>query len=239
MRRTDALLGALLLCVAGCAPAEKREPIVVGEVRLLAASPRGWEHVDNGGRHEFRRVDMKMVLWEAGIATPESLAGALSGARAPLIAGRTDEALDRVRSRRDAALRVLDLDELRDFWRQWNLVAHDPTRTAELPEALDSLIARTARMPAVEPAEYARWAAMRSLDTSRHQIKSVAQVPEGRLAWWQATTWNRVSHTDPRMVAVAIVSGRLIVLESGMLLEPEAQFAFDALLASLEPVDSR
>jgi hypothetical protein len=238
MRRTDALLLLVLALAATCAPADRRVSIRVGEVQLLAALPPKWDHVDNGGRHEFHRGDMHMALWDAGIATPDSLASALSSAREPFLAGRTKEGLDRVRSRRDAAIAVLDLNEKRDFWRKWNRVAYDHSRTAELPAALDSLIAHAASMPPVDGASYARWVASRQLDTLRYQIRSVARVPEGELDWWQASTWSTVTHQYPRMVAVSIVRGRLIVLESGLLLEPESQYAFDALLASLAPAPS-
>ena len=239
MRRTEALLVCALVFAAGCARSDRRVTIQVGEVSLRAALPEGWDHVDNGGRHEFHRVDMHMALWEAGIATPESLASALAVAREPFLAGRTEEGLARVRARRDAAIAALDLDEKRDFWRKWNLVAYDRTRTAELPEALDSLIAYAANMAPVDEATYARWAVSRKVDTVRYQIRSVARVPEGHLEWWQANTWSRVSHSDPRFLAVSIVQGRLLVLESGLLLEPEAQYAFDALLASLAEAPSR
>ena len=235
MRRAEYVVAAVLL-VGGCARGERPVALAVGAVQLEAVLPRGWEHIDNGGHHEFRRGDMRMTLTEDGIATPESLASALRATRALLVDGRVEEAIARLSNRSDPVLAARDYKESAAFWRDWNSAAYGPFRwdASALTRELDGLTMRALALSPLEGTALATWAVAQRLDTLRYQIQSIAPAAGADSTWWLAHTWSRVSHTDRRQLACATVAGRLVVLDSGMLIEPAAERTFAELLASLE-----
>jgi hypothetical protein len=229
-------LAALLL--AGCARGPAPITVNVGEARVHLQVPVGWEHVDNGGRHEFRNGDVRMTLEDEGIATPESLVTHIRGAHALLAEGRTREVIDRLSSREDPVLAARARHDMAGFWREWNAVAYDPTRRggAPLAPALDQLAERAAALPPIDGHTYALFTVTQELDTSRQQVERIAPVTSDSSGWWVARTYRRVDHTNPRWFASRIVDGRLIQLDSGPYLPPDAQKAFEALMRSITPV---
>jgi hypothetical protein len=232
---------ALAALLAGCSPGPKPVVVDVGEVRVKLVPPRGWEHVDNGGRHEFRSGDVRMTLEDEGVATPESLAGRFRSARTELEAGRDREAIERLSERDDPVLTARDRDVLATFWREWNSVAYDPTRRspAQLTPVLDQLIERAGELSPIDGRTYAMWTVVQELDTTRFQIAGIAPVTGDSSAWWLARTWTRVAHTFPRRFASRVVDGRLLLLDSGSYLPPEAEKVFDDLVSTIEPADER
>jgi hypothetical protein len=240
MPRTERALATACLLLFGCARAERPVTLAVGEVRVSLVPPAGWEHVDQGGRHEFRRGDMRISLVDEGLATPEALASACSGLRQLLETGREREALERLPGRGAPVLAARDRDARAKFWRDWTTVATDPSRRTahHLAPALEALIVRAADLPPLDGRTFARWVVARELDTLRYQVQSLAPAPAGDSAWWVARTWNRVSHLEPRRFAARAVEGRLLVLDSGAHLPPEGEAAYEALLTSIEFPDA-
>jgi hypothetical protein len=233
-------VGLLLACVllADCQQAPRPIVVNVGEARVQLLLPRGFEHVDNGGRHEFRSGDVRITLEDEGIATPESLASKFRAARAVLEKGRDREAIERLSDRDDPILAARDREDLAAFWREWNSVAYDPTRRTgvHLAPALDGLIERATSLRPIDGHTFAMFTVLQELDTMRFQISRIAPVKDST-SWWEARTWTRVAHTSPRRFASRIVDGRLILLDSGNYLTPEAETAFDELLSSIEPAE--
>jgi hypothetical protein len=238
MRRTDVTRAVACVLLAGCAPAERPVSLSVGQVQVRLVPPRGWEHVDNGGRHEFRRGDMRMSLVDEGAATPEALASTFGEVRALLRSGREREAIQKLSDRGDPVLAARDRRTRESFWRDWNTVAYDPSkRTAfELEPALEALIARASELPPLDGQAFARWVVAKELDTLRYQIEGVAPAGEEGSSWWVARTWTRLAHTYPRRFAARAVQGRLLVLDSGSHMPAEGEAAFEALLESIRPV---
>ena len=120
-----------VLLLASCAEAPRHVTVNVGAARVRFIVPRGYEHVDNGGRHEFRNGDVRITLEDEGIATPESLASKLRAARVVLEKGRNREAIERLSDRDDPVLAARDREALAAFWREWNSIAYDPTLRSE------------------------------------------------------------------------------------------------------------
>jgi len=226
-------IGIALLLLSGCAAPQRPVAVMVGVVPMRIVPPRGWEHVDNGGRHEFRKGDLRMVLSDDGICAPETLAVTILAARTSLMREPIRDDLTGLGWRNDPVLAARGEDERRGFWRYWNDVTYDPTRawTIQRNWAFDSLVARAQGLAPLDAQQLARWAVAQRTDTTRSQIERV--VPAG--SWWVADTWSRVSHLDPRRWACGVVDGHLLVLESGPLLEPAAGKSFDALLRSIAP----
>ena len=240
--RLRAALGAVLalavLAFSSCVRAPQTITANVGEARVRLVVPAGFEHVDNGGRHEFRSGDVIITLEDEGIATPESLVSKFRAARAVLSRGRDREAIERLADRDDPVLAARDRDDLAAFWREWNSVAYDPTRRSpmQLTPALDELIERASGLRPLDGHTFAMYTVLQELDTMRFQIERIAPVTDST-AWWEARTWTRVAHTSPRRFANRIVDGRLILLDSGSYLPPEAERAFEQLLSSIEPAE--
>jgi hypothetical protein len=228
-----------VLVLASCAEAPRHVTVNVGAARVRFIVPRGYEHVDNGGRHEFRNGDVRITLEDEGIATPESLASKLRAARVVLEKGRNREAIERLSDRDDPVLAARDREDLAAFWREWNSIAYDPTLRSEtdLAPALDGLIQRASALPPLDGHTFAMFTVLQELDTVRYQIEKIAPVRDST-AWWEARTWSRVSHTSPRVFASRVVEGRLLLLDSGNYLPPEAEKAFEELLGSIEPEEA-
>ena len=243
MRRAEcglvlsAVLWLAVAALASCGQEPRAITVNVGEARVRLVVPRSFEHVDNGGRHEFRSGDAVITLEDEGIATPESLTSKFRAARQVLERGRDREAIERLADRDDPILAARARDELGAFWRDWNSVAYDPARRSpvHLMPALDQLIERASGLPALDGRAYALFTVLQELDTTRYQIASISPVTDST-AWWEARTWTRVAHTSPRRFVSRVVDGRLLLLDSGSHLPPELEKAFDELLASIEPV---
>jgi hypothetical protein len=237
MAACDALVFAALVA-AGCSKGPAPITVNVGEARVHLLVPMGWEHVDNGGRHEFRNGDVRMTLEDEGIATPESLVSHIRDTHALLAEGRTREVIDRLSSREDPVLAARSRDDMAAFWREWNAVAYDPKRRggSRLGPALDQLAARAAALAPIDGYTYALFTVTQELDTLRHQVERIAPVTSDSTGWWVARTWMRVDHTNPHWFGSRIVDGRLIQLDSGPHLPPDAQKAFEELLRSITPV---
>lgn len=233
-----ALALAALQLAAGCAKRPAPITVNVGEARVHLLVPAGWEHVDNGGRHELRNGDVRMTLEDEGIATPESLVSHIRSAQALLAEGRTREVIDRLSSREDPVLAARSRDDMTAFWRGWNAVAYDPTRRngSRLGPALDQLAERAAELAPIDGYTYALFTVTQELDTLRHQVERIAPVTSDSTGWWVARTWLRVDHTNPHWFASRIVDGRLIQLDSGPHLPPDAAQVFDELVRTITPV---
>ncbi|HEY6195876.1 MAG TPA: hypothetical protein VI504_12610 [Candidatus Eisenbacteria bacterium] len=227
-------LAALALALAGaCARQPPSVSVRVGQVPLTLVVPRGWDHVDNGARHEFRSGELRIVLVDAGVAEPESLASEVRAARVIERTGRTREAIARLGERSDPVLELLTLDQRRAFWRYFDDVSYDPTRseTPELDDAFDTLEARALALPRPTLGGLAGWVYASRLDTLRHEIES-AEL--GRDGWWQVRAWSRMAHTDRKRFACRVACGRLLVLETATPEAPGVESAFDVLMRSIE-----
>jgi hypothetical protein len=236
--RSAAVALCALLLAAGCAKGPAQITVDVGEARVHLVVPEGWEHVDNGGRHEFRNGDVRMTLEDEGIATPESLVSRIRGTQALLEQGRSREVIERLSSREDPVLAARERRTMAAFWREWNSVAYGPARrdASTLGPALDQLVERAAALPPIDGHTYALWTVTQELDTLRYQVEGIAPATSDSSGWWVARTWTRVAHTSPRRFASRIVDGRLILLDSGPHLPPDAEKVFDELLESIKPV---
>jgi hypothetical protein len=238
MRRGERALVAATLLLAGCARHEPGPTAVrVGAMQVTLTVPAGWEHVDHDVRHEFRLGELKIVLRDAGIATPETLAASIRAAQALWRGGRPDEAVQRV-SRLDApVLALADADVRGLFWRHWNDVSYDPTRagTFEMDAAFDTLAERTGLLAAPSGRALVLAAFAAELDTLRYEIESLEVRGEGGERWSDARTWGQVAHGDPARFACRTLAGHVLVLESTALRDPRVARAFDTLLDSIEP----
>lgn len=228
-------LGALVL---GCAQGPGPITVNVGEARVHLVVPQGWEHIDNGGRHEFRNGDVRMTLEDEGLATPESLVKHIQDTHALLAESRTREVIERLSSREDPVLAARERHEMAAFWREWNAVAYDPTRrgAARLGPALEQLAERAAALSPIDGYTYALFTVTQELDTVRHQVERIAPATSDSTGWWVARTFMRADHTNPHWFASRIVDGRLIQLDSGPHLPPDAQKVFDDLVESITPL---
>lgn len=226
------------VAATGCAKREGGALVVVGTVHVRMSPPHGWEHVDNGVRHEFRRGDGRMSLVDAGIATPESLASAILAARPVLTANPPGRLMTGLEWRDDPVLVVRPEDEQRGFWRYWNEVDYDPVRAAssERLSAFDTLVTRARALAPLDKRLVTRWACAQQMDTATtYQIDRVSPATPTGSTWWVAHTWMRGSHQFIRQYACGFVGGHVLVLESGPILDPDHQKAFDQLIASMEP----
>lgn len=237
--RTALAAALALAALVGCGRSTPLAVVNVGEARIRFVLPPGYEHVDNGGRHEFRNGDVRITLEDEGIATPESLASKLRSARDVLEKGRNREVIERLADRDDPVLAARDRESLAAFWREWNSAAYDPDKRSamDLEPALDELIRRASALTPIDGHTFAMYTVLQELDTTRFQIASIAPVTDST-SWWQARTWSRIAHTSPRLFASRVVDGRLILLDSGTYLPPEAEKAYEALLASIQPVEA-
>src|SRR5258706_10533480 len=126
MRRDRRALAATVLALAGCARHEPATALRVGAMDLALTIPAGFEHVDHDARHEFRLGELTIVLRDAGIAAPESLAANIRAAHALWRSGRQEEAVQKVSRVNEAVLALCDADERRMVLRHSDDVCHDP-----------------------------------------------------------------------------------------------------------------
>ncbi len=233
-RRVDALLVAIVLCGA-CAPQEAQQ-FAVGSHSVRAILPSGWEHLDHGREHVLRNGEARIVVTDAGLATPDAAVQAIEAVRERWRLGDARDAAAQLREIKMPVLGALTTLDQHQFWAYWNSVAYDPTRrdTPEAEAAFDTLLARAQALePLSEPAA-ARWVFASHMDTTRHEIASIEMHPSGTESWTVLRTWNRVTHTERRWLACRVNAGSLLVVDLERDPRGDALPVFERLLASMQ-----
>jgi len=229
---------ALAVCIAigwGCARREA-PAFEIGRHRVSLTPPKGWEHVDHGRQHLFRKDVMQVTLADLGPGSAEGLVRAISEARAAWLDGRREDAFERVRELKSPALHFATSDAWTGFWRTWNDVSarRDVADSSEIGAAFDSLAVWARRLPASSRDDVVRFALQTTRDRSRREIAGITDRASNGVVGTVAETWGPVSHANRKRTAVTIDKGDLLMLwtERGPI--EQTGPVFDALLASMK-----
>ena len=235
-RRAEARAAILatLLAIAACAPAPRDLAVGVHRVRLVP--PPGWEVLAQGRQSFVRWGETSISLTDAGPASARGLARELRAARTIWLAGRRQDAFARIRTLGGPPLRFATADQRAEFWRAWNDVAYraEAADSASIGRAFDDLLAGSRGLPPVAPASLEEFVLERWSDAGRREIHQRSSPSLHGRAWTRLTTWSRVSHLDPRPVAVLDDDGYLLVVgvEHG---DPAvAGPAFERMMSTIE-----
>src|SRR5262245_42816015 len=114
-----AAAASLALGAAGCAPRPEPTALEVGRHRVRLTLPTGWEHLDHGRIHLFRRGDASLSLEDAGPASHQGLIAELNAARGAWLEGRRRDAFARVEELKAPALSQAESGVRAAFWRPW------------------------------------------------------------------------------------------------------------------------
>jgi len=229
------VLAAFLGSLPGCSEVQPRA-LEVGRHRLQLVVPAGWEHLDHGREHLFRRGDNELSLADLGVATQEGVQRELRNAESLWRSGRTADAFARVSELRGALLEIAPQEQVTAFFRPWDAVLYDSDTadTATIAAAFAALMDGTATFAELSAESLIEPVVARCVDMARREIAR----REGRSIhgadWIEIETWDRVSHLSRSRLACTESGGNLLVLsmERGPLESSVAEF--EALLASIE-----
>jgi hypothetical protein len=230
--RAAGLLGLVL--VAGCAP-ETRIEFDVGAHHVSAAVPPGWEHLDQGKRHQFRRGDQRIVLEDMGPTGREGIAREVARARALWRSGRPGEG-------RQVMTMIPVPDEgfataevRRGFWETWSAAANadDRTDAATMEARFDRLMQASADMPERTPEQSIDDALKSVGEDGRRPIASRAIQDVNGRSWVMIDTWSRLGHEDRRPFAFLLNGGFVLMMRVDTASPAVARESFELVLRGL------
>jgi hypothetical protein len=231
-----AIAAALAAAISGCA--KKEAPplsLQIGHHHVVLQVPRGWEHLDHGKQHLFRKGEAEVSLSDLGAASRVGIARELGEARQMWVSGRREDAFAKVRGLRSPELHFATSAVWTSFWRAWNSVSARGAAadSATVGAAFDSLFVAAGALPPVTPSVLARYAFQITSDMSRREIARSSQREIEGFTWIEATSWDQVTHGSPMRIAILDNHGYLLALTTDRGPIEQTGPAFDALLASI------
>ena len=230
------LVAALALAMSGCA--KKEAPplsLQIGHHHVVVQVPRGWEHLDHGKQHLFRKGEAEVSLSDLGASSRVGVARELGEARQMWVSGRREDAFAKVRGLKSPELHFATSTVWTSFWRAWNSVSARGagTDSAAIGAAFDSLFVAAGALPPVSQDVLVRYSFQITSDMSRREIARVSQREIEGFTWIEATSWDRVTHGNPTRLAILDNHGYLLALMTDRGPIEQTGPAFDALLASM------
>lgn len=222
--------------ISGCA--KKEAPplnLQVGHSHVVIQTPRGWEHLDHGKQHLFRKEEAEVSLSDLGASSRVGITRELGEARQMWMAGRRDDAFAKVRGLKSPELHFATSAVWDGFWRAWNAASARGARvdSAAIAAGFDSLFVAAGALPPVTQDVLVRYAFQITSDMSRREIARTTQREIEGFTWIEATSWDRVTHGNPMRLAILDNHGYLLALMTDRGLIEQTGPAFDALLASI------
>lgn len=228
--------------ISGCAKREKESPaatIEVGHVHVQLQTPAGWEHLDHGQQHLFRKGEAEVALSDLGPASRKGVMRELGDARDIWLSGRRQDAFAKVRGLRSPELHFATSVVWIGFWSAWNrLMARGAAMdSSDIAAGFDSLFVAAGALPPIGPADQVRYVFQSTSDMRRREIAQVKQRELGGYTWTEAVSWDRATHGNPMRIAILDDHGYLLALWTGRGLIEQTGPAFESLLTSIHVVD--
>lgn len=233
-----AFLTLVLTVSASCARPPQPIPrdLKVGVHRVRLIPPAGWETVEHGREHLFRKEEMQVTLADLGPATVEGMVRELESARTVWLAGRRKDALAKVRALHGPPLSFAPAGGRATYWRHWNDRLYDGTwaDSAAIGLSFDDLIEATEDLNEASSDNKASYVLATFAQPWRKEIADRDQRLVQGSVWTEVHTWNRVSHMDEGRVAFLENGGRFLVLAIDRGPIEVTGPVFEELLATIE-----
>ncbi len=228
-------LALTIAAISGCARREAPvSTIEVGHHGVELRVPTGWEHLDHGQQHLFRKGEAAISLSDLGPSSRVGISRELGVARELWMAGRREDAFAKVRALRSPELFFATSEVWTGFWRAWNKVAARSATvdSSAIAAAFDSIFVAAGALPPVAPKELIRYALQTTSDMRQREIAQIKERDIGGFTWTEVVSWDRVTHGNPRRIAVHDNHGYLLALSTERGLIEQTGPAFEALLTS-------
>jgi hypothetical protein len=226
--------------ISGCAKKEQPVPTIeVGHVHVQLQTPAGWEHLDHGRQHLYRKGEAEVSLADLGAASRKGVMRELGDARDLWLSGRRQDAFAKVRGLRSPELHFATSVVWTGFWSAWNrLMARGAAiDSAAIAAGFDSLFVAAGALPPTGPEDQVRYAFQTTSDMRGREIAQTKQREIAGYTWTEAMSWDRTTHGNPKRLALLDDHGYLLALWTGRGLIAQTGPVFESMLTSIRVVD--
>lgn len=231
------LLAASAAAFAACGAHDAPRTFAIGEHRVSARVPAGWEVLDQGRQVRLRGAGAELVLQDLGAAGPVGLRREVERAQDLWRAGRVDEARWRLYNVPLPEYLFATPEQARAFRDAWSGVTADAARALTGDEPARRFVAVMGAVAELrEPTlpELARHGLAVLGHDERRDVRASEPVAVAGGDALDVQTWNRLAHTSPRRFVFVRNDDFLLVLYTAADADGDAATAFTAVRDSLQ-----